>query len=89
MRMARVNITVPDDLLERARAANLNVSRVASEALSAELARRDKIAALDAYLGELEAALGPIPDDEQVAARAWADELLGDAARTAGADRAA
>jgi hypothetical protein len=79
MRMARVNITVPDDLIDRARAAGLNVSRIAASALTEELERRDKIAALDDYLRELDAALGPIPSDEQEAARQWADSMLGDA----------
>jgi predicted transcriptional regulator len=77
--MARTNITVPDDLLDRARAADLNVSRIAASALSEELDRRDKIAALDAYLQELDAALGPIPRDEQESARLWADRMLGEA----------
>ncbi len=77
MRMARVNITVPDELIEQARAAGLNVSRVAAAALAEELDRRAKIAALDEYLGELDAALGPIPADEQEAARAWADRNFG------------
>lgn len=78
MRMARANITVPDDLLARAKAAGLNVSRVAASALAEELDRRDKIAALDSYLRELDATLGPIPDDELVDAREWADRMLAD-----------
>lgn len=73
MRMARVNITVPDDLLERSRAAGLNVSRLAARALTEELDRRAKVMALDHYLRELEVELGPISEDEQTAARAWAD----------------
>ena len=60
MRMTRVNITVPHDLLIRARAAGLNVSRVASAALADELDRLAKIAALDAYLSELDTELGPV-----------------------------
>jgi len=79
MRMARANITVPDELLERARSAGLNVSRVASCALLEELDRRDKIAALDSYLRELDAELGPVPAAEQDAARSWAAQALGDA----------
>jgi hypothetical protein len=79
MRMARANITVPDELLERARAAGLNVSRVASCALLEELDRRNKIAALDSYLRELDAELGPVPATEQEAARRWAAQALGDA----------
>ncbi|MBA2574959.1 MAG: type II toxin-antitoxin system CcdA family antitoxin [Nocardioidaceae bacterium] len=78
MRMARVNITVPDDLLSRARAAELNVSRLAASALSEELDRRAKIAALDSYLRELDDELGPISRDENEAARQWADRVLAD-----------
>jgi post-segregation antitoxin CcdA len=75
MRMARVNITVPDELLERARAAGLNVSRLAASAVAEELDRRAKIAALDSYLAELDTELGPLPDHAVVAAREWADQL--------------
>lgn len=82
--MARANITVPDELLDRARAAGLNVSRIAASALLEELDRREKVAALDSYLQALDAALGPVPRDEQHAAREWADRMLGDA-RPAGA----
>jgi post-segregation antitoxin (ccd killing protein) len=74
--MARVNITVPDALLEQARAAGLNVSRVAASALLEELDRRAKIAALDAYLDELDAGLGAVPDADRQEAAAWADTLV-------------
>jgi hypothetical protein len=77
MCMARVNITVPDDLYEQAKRAGLNVSRVAQGALSDELARMAKLAELDAYLGELESELGPTSETERFEARAWADEVLG------------
>jgi post-segregation antitoxin (ccd killing protein) len=46
MRMARVNVYLPDDLAAQARAAGLNVSRVTQEALRERL-RRD---ALDDWL---------------------------------------
>lgn len=75
MRMARVNITVPDELLAQARAAGLNVSRLAASAVTEELDRRAKIAELDAYLAELDADLGPLGDEELAAAREWADQL--------------
>lgn len=75
MRMARVNITVPDDLLAQARAAGLNVSRLAAAAVAEELDRRAKIDALDAYLAELDATLGPVPEAEREAAAAWAERL--------------
>jgi len=76
MRMARVNITIPDELLEHARAAGLNVSRFAAAALVEELDRRAKVAALDAYLAEMDAELGPVPDAEREEAAAWADGLM-------------
>lgn len=75
MRMARVNITVPDDLLRQARAVGLNVSRLAAAALAEELERRAKIAELDGYLADLDAEFGPIPQQEAVAAREWADQV--------------
>jgi hypothetical protein len=76
MRMARVNITIPDELLEQARTAGLNVSRLAATALAEELDRRAKVAALDAYLAELDAEFGPVPEDELREAAAWADNLV-------------
>lgn len=71
--MARVNITVPDDLIDRARGANLNVSRLAASALADELDRRAKIVALDDYLAEMEQAHGPVPQAELDAAERWVD----------------
>jgi Post-segregation antitoxin CcdA len=82
MRMARVNITVPDDLLERAKAARLNVSRLAAAALAEELDRLTKITALDVYLAELETELGPVPQAELDAAANWAQRLTGGPAAT-------
>lgn len=82
MRMARVNITLPDELIGQARAAGLNVSRLASAAVAEELDRLAKIAELDAYLAELERTLGPPSEQEIADARAWADQIVG----SAGAD---
>ncbi len=77
VRMARVNISMADDLYGVARALGLNISQLAQQAVRAELSRRAKVAALDAYLAELEDLLGPIPEEEQAAARAWADAIGG------------
>jgi post-segregation antitoxin (ccd killing protein) len=74
--MARVNITIPDELLAHARAAGLSVSRLAAVALAEELDRRAKVAALDAYLAEMDAELGPVPEAELEQAAAWADEVM-------------
>ena len=86
MRMARVNITVPDELLNRARDAGLNVSRLTALALAEELDRRAKLAELDTYLAELDAELGPVSPQERVSAEAWADGI--EAAAAAGASAA-
>jgi len=77
MRMARVNITMPDELYREARQAGLNVSQLAQLAVAAELQRQAKIAELDAYLAELQDELGPTSDDERAEARVWADKALG------------
>ena len=55
--------------------AGLNVSGVATAALTEELDRRARVAALDEYLAQLEEELGPVPPDEAAAAKAWADDL--------------
>lgn len=76
MRMARVNITMPDELYRRAKQDGLNVSELARLAVAAELQRRAKIAELDAYLAELQHELGPTTDDERAEARSWAEKAL-------------
>lgn len=50
MRMARVNIYLPDGLAREARTAGLNISRVAQEALSSTLAANET----DRWLDRLE-----------------------------------
>lgn len=82
-RMARVNITVPDDISSQAKAAGLNVSRLSTAALTGELDRIAKVAELDRYLHELEVEFGPVSVEEQDAARQWADEVFGAAAPSA------
>lgn len=77
MRMARVNITLPDALHRQARAAGLNISRLTQAAVADELDRRAKVAELDAYLRELEGELGPVPAAERAAADAWAHHVVG------------
>jgi len=81
MRMARVNITMPDELHAQAKQAGLNISQLAQRAVAAELARLAKVAELDAYLAELDAELGPVSDRDRAEAKAWADRVLGPAKR--------
>ena len=50
MRMARVNVYLPDELAQEARAAGLNISGVAQEALTGSLARNET----DRWLDRLE-----------------------------------
>lgn len=75
--MARVNITIPDDLYHHARGSGLNISQLAQRAIATELSRLAKIADLDAYLAELETELGPTSEADRTAATAWADDLFG------------
>ena len=82
MRMARVNITVPDDIVTAARSSGLNVSRLATAALVEELDRRAKIHALDEYLAELEMELGPVSASDQAKAAEWANRVLTPVTRT-------
>ena len=56
--MTRVNIYLPRDLAENARAAEINVSAVAQEALERELRRRSFVA----WVEEV-GALPPLADD--------------------------
>ena len=70
--MARVNITVPDDLVAEAKARGWNISRMTTQALRDELERQRKIEELDRYLAQLDDELGPIPQEELDEAEAWA-----------------
>ncbi|HET9094604.1 MAG TPA: type II toxin-antitoxin system CcdA family antitoxin [Solirubrobacteraceae bacterium] len=47
MCIARVNVYVPDELVQRARAAGVNLSRVTQDALRGELAGLDSASWLD------------------------------------------
>lgn len=79
MRMARVSISIPDDVVAAAKAAKFNISRLATAAVEDELVRLEKVAQLDAYLAEMDAHLGPIPQSELNEAERWADRVLGPA----------
>jgi len=79
--MARVNISMPEHVYRQARRAGLNISQLAQGSVRRELDRLAKIAALDAYLAETEAELGPVADAEQVEAANWADRVLGPESR--------
>ncbi|HET9140949.1 type II toxin-antitoxin system CcdA family antitoxin [Actinophytocola sp.] len=74
--MARVNITVPDGILQQAKEAGLNISKLTRDAILHELEVRAKIAAFDAYMAELETELGPVSEQDQARADAWVERML-------------
>ncbi|MFN8046168.1 MAG: type II toxin-antitoxin system CcdA family antitoxin [Dermatophilaceae bacterium] len=71
--MARVNVSIPDEVIQRARAAKLNVSALATSALEEAHERQLKIELAKGYLAELEAELGPITEAERAEATAILD----------------
>jgi post-segregation antitoxin (ccd killing protein) len=76
MRMGRINISIPDDLILDAKTEGMNISKFMAVSLAEELDRRRKIRALDDYLAELEAENGPVTPEAMAAAEAWADEAF-------------
>lgn len=74
--MARRNISLPDDLDEQARSARLNVSALAQRAVAEELGRRERMAALDAWLDELDRAHGEPSQQATAEAQAWLDSAV-------------
>ena len=77
MRMARLNVYVPDELAEAARSAELNVSAITQDALRSALDARS----VTTWLGSLDV-LDPAEVTGTAAQRALADardELWGDA----------
>ena len=85
--MARANVYMPDDLHERARAAGLNVSELAQKAVEHELDRRDRLAAMDAFLRELGQETGPANAAESTEAQDWARWVVDVAQRSSRGDK--
>ena len=75
VRMARVNVYLPDDLADEVRAADINVSAVSQAALREVLAARQVDSWLD-DVGRLPAA-GVSPGDVVAAVSAAKDDLEG------------
>lgn len=75
VRMARVNISIPEELLARARARKLDISEVARRALETDLRRLDNADGMAMLQAEMEADLGVPTDEEMAEARAWADRV--------------
>lgn len=79
MRMARVNVYLPDELARQARAAGLNISGIAQEALSSTLERDETDRWLD-HLDSLPRV--DVPHQRVIDAIDDARTELGDRART-------
>jgi hypothetical protein len=75
--MARVNISLPDQLVNHAKGAGLNISQLAARAITDELNRLSKRAEFQAYLDELEVELGPMTPEEEAEGEEWASRVLG------------
>jgi post-segregation antitoxin (ccd killing protein) len=89
MRMGRMNISMPDDLVAKAKALGLNVSRLAAAAVALEVRKAEKNAYIDRYLAELEAEQGPISEHEMRDAQAWVDGLIAGSAPSTDGRKAA
>lgn len=73
--MARLNVYIPDELAERAKSADLNVSALAQAAIADELQRR----ATDAWLASLPEPRGTVSHRAVLdALEAARDELAGE-----------
>jgi post-segregation antitoxin (ccd killing protein) len=81
MRMARVNVYLPDELHQRAKRARLSVSELCQRAVQEELLRRERLRALERFNEELVERQGPAEPAEIARAEAWVDEVLGAAGR--------
>jgi len=75
--MPRVNIWLPEHLHRAAKNLHLPLSELAQRAIAAEVERHRKVAALDAYLAELDSEFGPATDDQVAEAEAWVGKLAG------------
>lgn len=79
--MARVNVTIPDDTIEAARALGLNVSAIAADALARELRRHEKVARQRAELDALDDEMGPVDPGVAAEEADWVAGLAVDPAR--------
>ncbi len=75
--MPRVNIWLPEDLHRAAKNLHLPLSELAQRAIAAEVERHRKVAALDAYLADLDNELGPATSDQVAEAETWVGKLAG------------
>lgn len=75
MAKRKITVTVDEELIDSVRGDERSLSAVVNAALGAEVARRERRAALTAMLDELDTRFGPVPDDVLAEAHAAFDEL--------------
>jgi hypothetical protein len=76
MRMARVNISLPDELYRQAKEVGLNISGLARKAIAKELDDRAKIAAAYELVDEMEHEFGSPTAEELAVAKKRVDRIL-------------
>lgn len=81
MRMARMQVYLPDDLYEQVKARGLPASELLQRAVRAELRRLDLLAETDRYVADLIAEVGPPAAAQRARAGAVARKLSGRSAR--------
>ena len=84
MRMARMQVYLPDDLYQLVKTRGLPASELLQRAVRAELRRLDLLAETDRYLADLVAEVGPPSAGERARAGAVARRLAQRPARKAG-----
>lgn len=73
-----MQVYLPDELHRQAKQEGLPVSEILQEALRAELARREMLAATDEYLAELLAEVGEPTAEDYARAEFLAAQIRGD-----------
>jgi hypothetical protein len=76
MRMARVNVYLPDALYEEAKGLGLPVSELTQSAIRQALDQRGRLAALQQFLNDLTETQGPATDAEIAEADTWAASVV-------------
>jgi DNA-binding transcriptional regulator YiaG len=62
--MPRMNVYLPDDLYQMVKREHLSASDILQEALRAQAAVQERLAALDEYIADLQAELGPASEED-------------------------
>jgi hypothetical protein len=75
MRMARMNVYLPDELHEQVKSLELPVSDILQHALRAEIRRRELVAEADALIKRRDTIVGPPTAEERARVRGIVQRL--------------